>query len=281
MKNKYGKKTDSARCAESWELSFHADGVTQTEDGMTLEQSVTAADIGKNASKFGFFPLMIKFIDAAENLSVQVHPSDDYALKTEKSLGKTEMWYIVEAEENAGIYLGLKQNVTKKQLAEAISNGTIIDLLRFERVRAGECYFIPSGTLHAIGKGCLICEIQQNSNVTYRVYDYGRNGDDGKPRRLHINKALDVVCLDKYVAPEFVGDVLGECEYFCVKKLVVESSSNVVMPQGSFCAMTCVKGCGAINGNRMLLGDTFFVSAEFYEIELSGNMTIIMTYVPE
>lgn len=280
LKNKYGKKTELSKCAESWELSFHDDGLTELDDGLTLKQCVTDADVGKNASKFDFFPLMIKFIDAAENLSVQVHPSDEYALKTEKSLGKTEMWYIVEADEGAGIYLGLRQKVSAAQLAEAISDGTVTELLQFKPVHAGESYFIPAGTLHAIGKGCLICEIQQNSNVTYRVYDYGRKGADGKPRELHIDKALQVSCLDKYNAPEFRDGILGECAYFCVKKITVESIENISMPDGSFCAMTCVEGCGTIDGNNMVLGDTFFVPADYRAVELSGSMTVIMTYVP-
>ena len=133
--------------------------------------------------------MLIKFIDAEQNLSVQVHPSDEYALQHENSFGKTEMWYIVEAEEGAGIYLGFNRTVTKEEYEAAIKENRLTELLNFYEVKAGDCYFIPSGTIHAIGKGCLICEIQQNSNLTYRVYDYGRKDKNGKERELHIDKA--------------------------------------------------------------------------------------------
>ena len=180
LKTKYGKQTDKTPCAESWELSFHKDGLTRLSNGKTLAETATETDLGTNCKKFPFFPVLIKFIDAKQDLSVQVHPSDEYALKHENSFGKTEMWYIVEAEKGAGIYLGFNRDVTQEEYETAIKENRLTELLNFYDVKAGECYFIPSGTIHAIGKGCLICEIQQNSNLTYRVYDYGRKDKDGK-----------------------------------------------------------------------------------------------------
>ena len=216
LKTKYGKNTDTKPLAESWELSFHEAGPTRIADGRTLAEAVTPEDLGKKCRKFDGFPLMIKLIDAKDDLSVQVHPSDDYALKNEKSFGKTEMWYIVEAEENAGIYIGFKRKVSREELEEAIKNNSVTELLNFVKVKAGESYFIPSGTVHAICKGCLICEIQQNSNLTYRLYDYGRKDKNGNVRELHVKQALAVANLNKFRNKKFYFNILGKCRYFKV-----------------------------------------------------------------
>ena len=136
-------------------------------------------DLGTNVSAFTFFPCLIKLIDSASPLSVQVHPSDEYALKNENSYGKTEMWYILDHEKDAGIYVGFKNNETQSDVEKALNNGTILDKLNFFKVKKGECYFIKSGTIHAIGKGVTLIEIQQNSNLTYRLYDYNRKDKNG------------------------------------------------------------------------------------------------------
>ena len=250
LKTRYGKQTEKTPCAESWELSFHKDGLTRLVDGKTLAESVTERDLGENVKDFPFFPVLIKFIDAKENLSVQVHPSDEYALANENSFGKTEMWYIVEAEQGAGIYLGFNRDVTKEEYERAIKEKHLTELLNFYEVKAGECYFIPSGTIHAIGKGCLICEIQQNSNLTYRVYDYGRKDKSGKERELHIEKALQVTKLTKHKNVPLTGDTLGVSKYFTVKKLCVK---NEVLRADTktFQCLTCVKGQGEIDGQTM------------------------------
>ena len=190
--------------------------------------------------------------DARQDLSVQVHPSDEYALKHENSFGKTEMWYVVEADEGAGIYLGFKRDVTDAEYREAIKNNALTDLLNFYKVKAGDCFFIPSGTIHAIGAGCLICEIQQNSNLTYRVYDYGRLDKDGKTRELHVDKALKVTSLTKYEAKKLdavssCGEYLGLSKYFTVKKFSVKDDVILHSDKGSFKAFTCVSGEGYIN----------------------------------
>ena len=279
LKTKYGKITDKSPCAESWELSFHKDGMTRLSDGRTLAEAVTPADIGTRAAKFENFPVLIKFIDALSDLSVQVHPSDEYALKNENSYGKTEMWYVVEAEEGAGIYLGFKESITKEEFAEAIREKRLTELLNFFEVKAGDCFFIPSGTIHAIGKGCLICEIQQNSNLTYRVYDYGRVDKFGKERELHIDKALAVTNTEKFAPTVFPGDVLGECEYFKVRKLSLSGSAVLKADKDSFNAVTCISGEGKIDGQNLSTGDTFFVPAGYGEYTLTGNAEIILTEI--
>jgi len=279
LKIKYGKVTDKSPCAESWELSFHKDGMTRLSDGRVLAEAVTPADIGTRAAKFENFPVLIKFIDALADLSVQVHPSDEYALKNENSYGKTEMWYVVEAEAGAGIYLGFKESITKDEFAAAIREKRLTELLNFFEVKSGDCFFIPSGTIHAIGKGCLICEIQQNSNLTYRVYDYGRVDKFGKERELHIDKALAVTNTEKFEPTAFPGDILGECEYFKVRKLTLSGNAVLKAENDSFNAVTCISGAGEIDGEKLNTGDTFFIPAGYGSYSLSGYAEIILTKV--
>ncbi len=284
LKERYGKTSDAEIVAETWELSYHKDGPSRLEDGSLITTSLSAEEIGSNCADFSFFPTLVKLIDARQDLSVQVHPSDAYALKNENSFGKTEMWYIVEADEGAGIYLGFKKDVTTEEFEESIRTNSLTDLLNFYEVKAGECYFIPSGTIHAIGAGCLICEIQQNSNLTYRVYDYGRKDKNGKERELHVEKAKLVTDLNAYTArPLGISTKYGEClgisKYFTVTKLSVDGSLTVDMDKASFKAFTCVEGEGTIGGERLCLGDTRLITAHDGAIELNGRMTVIMTEI--
>ena len=284
LKEKYGKITDKDIVAESWELSYHKDGPTKVADGRTLQESLSEEQLGKNCKDFPFFPMLVKLIDAKQDLSVQVHPSDAYALKNENSFGKTEMWYIVEADEGAGIYLGFKRDVTQEEYESAIANNTLTELLNFFEVKAGECYFIPSGTIHAIAKGCLICEIQQNSNLTYRVYDYGRKDKNGNTRELHVEKALKVTTLEKYeYAPMQIttpqGELLGVSRYFTTTLVNVNGEKILKQDKGSFKCVTCVQGEGKINGENIRLGDSFFITAGDENIQLQGGMSLIMAEV--
>ena len=284
LRDKYGKQTDKEIVAESWDLSFHKDGPTRLADGKNLQETATMEDLGKNCEGFPFFPTLVKFIDAKQDLSVQVHPSDAYALKNENSFGKTEMWYIVEADEGAGIYLGFKKDVTKAEYEQAIKENTLTELLNFFEVKAGDCYFIPSGTIHAIAKGCLICEIQQNSNLTYRVYDYGRKDKNGKERELHVDKALKVTTLTKYEyeplqAKTEQGDLLGLSRYFTTTSVKVAGEKKLFADKNSFKCVLCVKGEGAIDGQKVNLGDSYFVPAGYGEFALTGDMQIILAEV--
>ncbi len=274
----YGKTAPTPICAETWELSYHKDGLTLLEDGTPICDS--NINLGKNTENFEFFPQLIKFIDAKSNLSVQVHPSDEYALKNENSFGKTEMWYIVDADDGAGIYLGFKKDVTADEYKNAIENNTLTDLLNFYPVKKGECYFIPSGTIHAIGAGCLICEVQQNSNLTYRVYDYGRTDANGNPRELHIDKALKVTSLDKFNKTEInSGDIIALSKYFTVREIKVNGKTDLVCDKNSFKFITCTVGAGEINGQKMSQGDSFLIEACDGTAILSGNMTCITSEV--
>ena len=281
---KYGKETDSKIAAEAWELSYHKDGTTRLENGKLISEELTREEIGSNCEGFPFFPVLVKLIDAKDDLSVQVHPSDEYALKNENSFGKTEMWYIVEADDGAGIYLGFKNDVTREEYEEAIKNNTLAELLNFIPVKAGDCFFIPSGTIHAIGGGCLICEIQQNSNLTYRVYDYGRRDAAGNLRELHVEKALKVTNLKAYKSINKslyspYGELLGLSKYFTVRKLVVNGEATVPMDTRSFKCFTCVEGSGYIGDEKISLGSSRLITANENEIKIRGNITVITTEI--
>lgn len=274
--DKYGKNTKNSICAESWELSFHPDGPTKLESGALLSDVVTSRERGTNTQIFDSFPLMIKLIDAKDNLSVQVHPSDDYALKNENSYGKTEMWYIVEADEGAGIYLGFKRNVSKEEVESAIKSNTLTSLMNFFEVKRGDCFFIPSGTIHAIGTGCLIYEIQQNSNLTYRVYDYDRKDKNGNPRELHVEKALKVLDFSEYKGTKLGGDLLGISKYFTARRAVLNNEKKLFEKDAAcFRCVTVTDGCGFINNTPLKLGDSYFIPAN-ESFTLSGSMTAII-----
>lgn len=281
---KYGKKTDKRPCAESWDISFHENGLTRLENGKTLKESVTAAELGKNAAAFDRFPMLVKFIDAAQDLSVQVHPTDEIALRDYGSYGKTEMWYIVEAEEGAGIYLGFAKDVTKEECEQAIANNTLSEKIRFYPVQKGQHYFVPSGTVHAIGAGCLIMEIQQNSDLTYRIYDYGRRDKNGNLRELHVEKALETSRLTAREKIEFCypcaeGERLGVSRYFTLNRCKIDGKKVFKTDEGSFRAVTCTEGEGFIDGQKMQRGDTFFVAATRGEFIAEGSAELLISEV--
>ena len=284
LKKYYGKKSDAEPLAESWELSLHKDGESLIADGTPLSVAATEADFGENCKGFPFFPVLVKLIDADAKLSVQVHPADDYALENENSLGKTEMWYIADADEGAGIYLGFKESITREEFENSIKNKTLTDYLQFIPVKKGECYFIPAGTIHAICEGCLICEIQQNSNITYRVYDYGRVGADGKERQLHVEKALDVTNTEKFEPSSLnvatkEGTLLGINKFFTATHVSVNGEGSIDNDERSFICFTCLEGEGAIGGEKIKKGESVFVPANHGRIDLKGDFSGIMTTI--
>ena len=192
LRSDFGIKSDLNPLAEAWVLSCHPDGPSYLADGTTLADYVTAHPgcLGTDCEKFEQFPILTKFIDAKNNLSIQVHPSNEYALKNEHQYGKTEMWYVLDCEPGAFLYYGFDHEISKAEFEERIKNNTLTEVLNAVPVHKGDCFFIPAGTLHAICKGIVIAEVQQNSNVTYRVYldgnvilgvnELGQNGEHFK-----------------------------------------------------------------------------------------------------
>lgn len=275
----FGKCSEARPVAESWELSFHKDGPCRLSDGRLLSDAADEAALGENVAFSERFPALIKFIDAKDNLSVQVHPSDGFAIQNEGELGKTEMWYVAEAEEGAGIYLGFKNDITPEQLDVAIAEERLCELLNFYPVSRGDSFFIPAGTLHAICRGCLIAEIQQNSNITYRVYDYGRRDKDGNTRQLHVEKAKLVSNLSKFEPRSFPEGILGACKYFTVRRISLDDEMSLSSDKNSFAALTVVDGAGTVDGESFSKGDSFFIPANYGKFKLLGKATILMTQI--
>ncbi len=276
----FNKSSKSNIIAESWELSFHKDGLSKIISGpfknSFLIDVVSSSDLGEKCSNFSFFPVLNKFIDAKENLSLQVHPSDEYALLNEHSFGKTEMWYVIQADNKSYLYIGFNKDVTKEEFVQRINENTVLEIMNKVEVKAGDCYFIPSGTIHAIGKGCLIYEIQQNSNITYRVYDYDRIDKNGKKRELHIDKAINVINFKKYNPINLTSNPLVNCKYFTVNKII--NPKEIISPTDSFLALTVIFGKGKIGKLNVSKGDTIFMPCNQHEI-VSGNITVLTTNV--
>ena len=291
LRDEFGLKTDLNPIAEGWMLSCHKDGNSTVANGefkgLTLKETIDkcgAGILGSDAAAFENFPVLIKLIDAKQNLSVQVHHNDEYALKHEHEYGKTEMWYVVDCEEGASLYYGFKDTLTRDEFKSAVDNNTLCDVLNQVPVKKGDCFFIEAGTVHAIGAGLLIAEIQQNSNTTYRVYDYGRVGADGKPRELHTEKALAVSVTAPPTAPvlhdnDEVVSTLAECKYFTVKKLKVSGDIELFVDEKSFSSLLCVDGNALVGDITVKAGECVFIPASFGSVIVSGNATLLETRV--
>ena len=294
LKTIFNKDCAFDRVAESWEVSAHKDGqstvISGPYKGLTLSdylQKIGQDSLGTNCQKYDYFPLLIKLIDAQGNLSVQVHPSDDYALANEGEYGKTEMWYILDCEDGASLYYGFSRDVTRSEYEAAIRDGNLTDILNQVPVKRGDVFFIPSGTVHAIGAGILICEIQQNSNTTYRVYDYNRRDKDGNFRPLHIEKALEVSNLMKSPALTPTADgcdvLLTSCSYFDVRRLCISDKKIITVDKTSFVSLIVTEGRGSISWESKKMdfvkGDSIFIPAQNAEYQVQGCCELILSKV--
>ena len=298
LKREYGFETDLEKVSEAWVLSCHKDGESVIENGELRGKTLTEAlniwgkgAIGERAAKFPYFPLLIKLIDAADRLSLQVHPDDEYAMRVEGEFGKTEMWYVVDCEPGAQLIYGLTKKIDKAEFERRIRDNTIEEVCNFVPVKKGDVFFIPAGTLHAIGKGILIAEVQQNSNTTYRVSDYGRLGADGKPRALHVDKAIDVTKTEPPTVP--YGDVgniltygnsevrmLAECPLFTAEALKLDGEFTV--DSDGFVSAVVLSGSADItwNGGKLsaVKGQSVFIPAGVKTV-LSGRGELLLSRV--
>lgn len=296
LADEYGVEYDGDVLAEAWELSCHPDGpsyiVNGSYAGKTLQEYIDGEGkevLGTNCRRFRDFPILTKFIDAKDNLSIQVHPDNRYALKNEGQYGKTEMWYIMDADPGAFLYYGFKTEISKEEFAKRIQEDTLLEVLNAVPVQKGDVLFIESGTIHAIGKGILIAEIQQNSNVTYRVYDYGRVGKDGKKRDLHIEKALAVTNRVPIVKDKSSYPHVADCDYFTVDKLNLDGKFMKKMEgnvsDASFASILFLDGEGTITNGKETLeyrkGDSFFVAAGSGEYTIEGSCDALITTIRE
>ena len=286
--DEWGKTSESDTLAESWELAAHKDGDNIILDGdlmgLTLTEAVKRFPeiVSPSFRKDDTFPLMVKLIDARQPLSIQVHPFTEYAMRVENSKGKIEAWYILGHEEGAYIYLGFSKNVSRSEFAQAIKEDRLPEVLKKVYVNDGDMYFIPAGTIHAIGAGITLAEIQENSNITYRVYDYGRLGQDGRPRELHIRKALDVTNTFplNILPPGRGGNVIVSCNKFRVER--INAPYFGWTNHEGFLFLLCIAGecvfrCGDVCFSVGKGGNVFVPSDCEEEFRLEGDGEFLIT----
>lgn len=299
LKTEYGKDLPLFPLAETWECSVHPDGPSVVNSGVhrgRLLSEVLEAHpeyLGTHCRRWGTLPLLVKLIDAQQDLSVQVHPDDEFAQKHEGQMGKAELWYVVDAHPGARLICGFEHDVTPAQIREAIAHGTLQKHLHSVEVHPGDVFFIPPGTVHAIGAGCLIAEVQENSNVTYRLYDYQRRDKDGKLRPLHVEKALKVLnrkrgFSEKQPArlirfrPGCSHEIVGRCEHFQVERLQVSGWCSLPRSLESFRVLLCIRGRGEAHWHSetvsLRAGDCLFVPAGAEEIVVDGSAELLLVH---
>lgn len=298
LNDDFSKRIASDVVAETWECSTHPDGVSIAASGewigMPLDEILHAHPeyLGEHARGSTDLPVLVKLIDAKEKLSVQVHPDDDFARSNENGQnGKTEMWYVMDADPDSRIAYGLHHAIGRDLFLSAVADGTVEKYLQMVPVRRNDLFFIPPGTVHAIGAGCLIAEIQQRSNLTYRLYDYGRTDRNGTARPLHLEKGLAVANLNAMPEPRqpmrllrysggTASELLCRCPYFQVERVLVNTEQRremaAIRPSGdSFEVFLFLNGCGTMFCRDSMLmffkGDCVFVPAGAPEIRLHAR----------
>jgi len=294
LKGEFNKNTPFEKTAESWEIASNKNGETIIKNGIYKGESLTDLFnnhsiknyiFGNKCEKLDQFPLLIKFIDANSNLSVQVHPDDKYAQEKENDIGKTEMWYIMDCKQDAKLICGLK-NINEENISEELREKNIEKYLNYVSIEKGDVIYIPAGTVHAIMEGALICEIQQNSDLTYRLYDWNRVGNDGKPRQLHLDKAIDVINANNIEMPRATNNEgyerIVDSKYFKVDKAVIRKCLKLETKKDTFYALNVISGNGKIITDKeydIKLGDSFIIPAYLGNFSLDGNMEVLISYI--
>ncbi len=306
LRDDFSKNIDSEKLAETWECSTHPDGQSIVASGvfkdLTLSEVISKNPeyLGKKLKKLSDLPILVKLIDAQQDLSIQVHPSDEQARKLENlPNGKMEFWYVLDANKDSKLVYGLNHKLTTKQLSESISDRSIEKYLQKIPVKKGDIFFVNPGTIHAIGAGVLIAEIQQNSNITYRLYDYDRIDNKGRKRELHIEKALKVANLEESSIPKqpmrvlkyqkgCATELLCRCKYFQVERLLINTERTRILykttsTDQSFEIYICINGCGIMlyESNKVLLlfkGDCVFLPANSVNIKIHGCLELLRIY---
>lgn len=304
LREEYGKKIDLTPLAETWECSVHPDGQSEVTNGnfsgktlsevLELHPEYLGTKVEQSQGCKGKeLPILVKFIDAKKDLSIQVHPDDDYAKIHEHQNGKTEMWYVVDVEENASLIYGFAHPVTEEILRKAVETGTLSKHLQKVKVNKGDLYYVPAGTVHGIGAGTLVAEIQESSNVTYRVYDYDRVDKNGDKRELHFDKAAEI--MDMGAAPNisqqprmvhyYPGcsrEILCRCKYFSTERIQVRTGFSFSVLKGSFQVLLCLEGDGQIETAdglkkpvRFQKGDCLFLPADLGRCFILGNTVLL------
>ena len=297
LREEYGKDIPLTPLAETWECSVHPDGPSVVANG--AHEGRTLGDVLKEHPEYmggkipqgGEFPILVKFIDAKQDLSVQVHPDDDYARKYEHQNGKTEMWYVLDATEDASLIYGFEHPVNEGILRKAVETETLGKHLHKVKVHKGDLFYVPAGTVHGIGAGTLVAEIQESSNVTYRVYDYDRVDKNGNKRELHFDEAIRV--MDMSAVPDVrqkarlvryypgcAREVLCRCKYFETERIQVSSECEFTVLNTSFQVLLCIDGVGSVAGPEgetvsFVKGDCLFIPADMGLCRLKGKMELL------
>jgi mannose-6-phosphate isomerase len=292
------KPITSTITGESWEIATVENDVSIVANGLLKGKSLNElinespeAVLGTNVfAQFGKqFPLLFKYLDAREDLSIQVHPNDELAKKRHNSFGKTEMWYVLQADAESRIIVGFKEKSSPVEYVKNLNNKTLLDILNTKKVNQGDVFMLNTGTIHAIGAGTVIAEIQQTSDITYRVYDFERVDSQGNQRQLHIDLALDALNYEKieaqryYPKTENVSNEVVHCNYFTTNFIPLNGSIQVNKNQTSFTVYMCVDGDFQLvfdkESYRYLKGDTVLIPAVLTEFQLSGNASILEIYI--
>ena len=294
-------QSQQQQVGESWEISGVKDNETVvcggSYDGRTLNDVLAEMKgrlVGEeNYRRFGNeFPLLIKFIDARQDLSIQVHPTDEIAHRQGKSCGKTEMWYIMDSAPEAKLYSGLREQLTPEQYKQRVADDTITDALAQYRVNEGDVFFLPAGRIHAIGAGCFLAEIQQTSDVTYRIYDFKRKDKDGHYRELHTREAAECINFHvesdyrtNYVARRNEGVPLVQCPYFCTAVYDLDEPMQLDYSElDSFVILIALSGSGTLTDDEgtqasFQAGDTLLLPATTQTVQVEGTVKFLETYV--
>lgn len=291
MRSLFGASSDADRIAESWVLSSHPDGESRIRggeaDGVLLSEYLREKpELLGTSRRSDELPVLIKFIDAKSDLSVQVHPTDALACELEGGgAGKTEMWYVIDCDEGARICCGFRRELGEAELRAAVSEERLEDELSYFPSRRGEVFFIPAGTVHAIGGGNFIAEIQQNSNITYRLYDYGRRDKNGNSRELHLEKGIRASDPKPYEKrePKLIADgvrELASCEFFEVFELKIKRDAELFADEHSFLALVCTEGEFSLGEISLKAGECAFIPAGYGEIRVLGKGTLLLTKLP-
>lgn len=303
IEKKFNRNMPDGNIAESWEVCCREDGMSIVSNGelkgLSLQELMDTYKEDLLGKKYDYFPLLIKIIDANDKLSVQVHPDDEQAKKENGQNGKTEMWYVFDSKPGAKLIYGLKEGITKSEFEESIENSTVEDTLKEVPVKPGDSFYMPSGTVHAILDGILVAEIQQNSNTTYRVYDWNRVDKNGNPRELHIEKALDVIDFsgekiknaEKQISnssanidtPLYAKKALASSEYFTVEELSIKEIYTKNTEGNKFYIYMAVQGEGSVDYKDTSLdikpGDTVMIPACLGEFSISGNLKLLEIFI--
>lgn len=282
------------KIGESWDVSCHSHGVSVISNGQYKGMKLTELIDKKGETLIGnkinkeWFPLLVKILNTSEKLSVQVHPGDDYAKRAEHDMGKTEVWHIIKAKEGSNIIAGLKEGVTKEKLKIAINEGKTEELLNTIQVKEGETYFIKSGLIHTICEGLLIAEIQQNSDTTYRLYDYNRG------RELHTEKALDVIDFNlkgekstglSVFLDGYSKTYICYCKDFSLELYNINQEIKEESDEDRFYIFTCTKGTGIIEYkggiDEIKIGDSILIPAYLGSYKIKGKLSLLKSYKPD